>query len=331
MSLSFNAARMPPIRRRSIGRVVAMLGLLSLLQVPTTAVTLADELVSLKSHNFPTRFVRHNNFLGDLTLIQNTVGRADATFFKRRALSKTPGAVSFESVNFPGRFLRHRFGRIRLDLDDGTALFRADASFHERNGLGSRRQKSYESVNFPGRFIRHRGFRLWLDARDDTAVFAADATFRSVTGLAVASFEAFQLTDHFVRHRLLLGEISRIVTDVDRADASFIVIPALNGAAGSVSFRSVNFPFRFLRHSFFRIRLDRHDGTRGFDADASFRERSGLASSTSVSYESSNFPGRFIRHRNLQLWLDPFNNSVPFFLDATFRKKRGFFFGTPLD
>ncbi len=36
--------------------------------------------ISLQSTNFPDRFVRHQNFLGELSQIQSDLDRKDATF-----------------------------------------------------------------------------------------------------------------------------------------------------------------------------------------------------------------------------------------------------------
>jgi alpha-L-arabinofuranosidase B-like protein len=91
----------------------------------------------------------------------------------------------------------------------------------------------------------------------------------------------------------------------------------------TTSFRSFNFPDRFIRHKNFLAEiepvlsdLDMHD--------ASFRTIPGLFGGTpSVSWESVNFPNHFLRHQDFRLKLQPqppegSPDSNLFNLDATF-------------
>ena len=52
--------------------------------------------VSLRSRNFPDRFVRHQNFLGELTPIQSDLDRQDATFATQEF---TGGQVRLAATN----------------------------------------------------------------------------------------------------------------------------------------------------------------------------------------------------------------------------------------
>ncbi|MDZ8261433.1 AbfB domain-containing protein [Nostoc sp. ChiQUE01b] len=90
----------------------------------------------------------------------------------------------------------------------------------------------------------------------------------------------------------------------------------------AVSIRTFNLFSYYIRHrnslgeiSQISSSLDR--------ADASFRVRSGLASSNCVSFESSNFPGYYLRHQYFQIRLDRNNNTALFKADATFCIKPG--------
>ena len=69
-------------------------------------------LVSLGLSNFPDRFIRHRNFLGELTPIQSDLDRNDTTFGSEDL--QIGSAVSFRSVNFPTFVLRHQDFRIKL-------------------------------------------------------------------------------------------------------------------------------------------------------------------------------------------------------------------------
>jgi hypothetical protein len=109
---------------------------------------------SLRSANFPDRFLRHQNLLGELTPISS---EADATFIIANALNGDPSGgsgVSLASVNFPGFWLRYQNGRLKLEKepvpDVGPApetpelkQFREDVSFLMKNP-----QPNPESVVF---------------------------------------------------------------------------------------------------------------------------------------------------------------------------------------
>lgn len=131
---------------------------------------------SFRSMNFLDRFIRHRNFLGELTTIA-PIDELDATFVIRGGLADKR-MISLEAKNFPGLFLRHQNFRLRLtshsELGDGN-----DATFRLVPALGSGADGavSLESRNFPGRFIRHRNFQLWLDPNDASDLFKGDASF----------------------------------------------------------------------------------------------------------------------------------------------------------
>jgi hypothetical protein len=129
--------------------------------------------MSLQSRQAAGQYIRHRNFLGELTAISSDLDRQDATFVARTGLAD-PYGVSFEASNYPGYFLRHQNFRLKLQPRDGSALFNADATFHERPGLADNAAVSYESHNYPGRYIRHRGADVYLDP-----YFWFDSSFRS--------------------------------------------------------------------------------------------------------------------------------------------------------
>ena len=88
--------------------------------------------------------------------------------------------------------------------------------------------------------------------------------------------------------------------------------------SSAVSFQSVNFPTRYLRHYNYALRLDANDGTSTFAADATFTRVAGLADSTWSSFRSYNNPTRYIRHSNYLLRIDPISTATER-ADATFR------------
>jgi RNA polymerase sigma factor (sigma-70 family) len=73
----------------------------------------------------------------------------------------------------------------------------------------------------------------------------------------------------------------------------------------------------YLRHSSWRLRTSRNEGTALFRGDATFCPRAGSAAG-SVSLESANYPGWFLRHRGNELWVDQSDGSARFRADSSY-------------
>jgi len=135
-----------------------------------------------QSFNFPEFFIRHHNFLGELS--REVVGREKEFAFKlveRGKDAQRKRLVSLGSVFPEHLFLRHRDFRLRLEKSSGAAdqLFRQDSTFFLEQGLAAQDDHnavSFRSFNFPDRYIRHRDFQLFVEPRD-SANLAPDATF----------------------------------------------------------------------------------------------------------------------------------------------------------
>jgi hypothetical protein len=134
-------------------------------------------MASFQSHNFRNHFIRHANFLGEITPVSSDLDRKDSTFRIVGGLADSR-YVSFESLNYPGHYLRHQDFRLKLQKFDGSQLFRQDATFLMVPGLADGSWSSFESVNYPGHYIRHRNFHLYLEKGNDD-LFRKDATFRA--------------------------------------------------------------------------------------------------------------------------------------------------------
>jgi hypothetical protein len=133
-------------------------------------------LASFQSHNYRSHFIRHANFLGEITPISSDLDRKDSTFRMVPGLADSQ-FVSFESVNYPGHYLRHQDFRLKLQKSEGSQLFRLDATFKMLPGLADGSWSSFESVNYPGHYIRHKNFHLFLEKGNDD-LFRKDSTFR---------------------------------------------------------------------------------------------------------------------------------------------------------
>lgn len=136
----------------------------------------ATPLVSIQSSNIPSSYIRHRNFIGEISPIVTNLDKADATFRKRPGLAFR-GCVSFESTNFPGFYLRHQDFRIKLQKNDNSALFRGDATFCIQPGLADSSKVSFRAYNLPNHYIRHRNFELFVDEENRDGLLPADATF----------------------------------------------------------------------------------------------------------------------------------------------------------
>lgn len=123
----------------------------------------------------------------------------------------------------------------------------------------------------------------------------------------------------YVRHQNNVGRIDVYPFDPYQ-DEQWRLVPGLADPAG-VSFQSVNFPTRYLRHSSFAIVLNTNDNSATFRADATFYRVAGFADASWTSFRSFNFPDRFLRHANFVLRIDPITSSSPTIdkQDATFR------------
>lgn len=138
--------------------------------------TIHGKMVSIQSYNYQTHFIRHANFLAEITPISSELDKKDSTFKVVPGLADNR-CISFESVNYPGHYLRHQGGRLKLHQPDGSQLFREDASFKMIQGLADGSWLSFESFNYPGQYIRHRDFHLYIE-KGDGDLFRKDTTFR---------------------------------------------------------------------------------------------------------------------------------------------------------
>jgi Alpha-L-arabinofuranosidase B (ABFB) domain len=135
-----------------------------------------------QSFNFPDRYIRHHDFLGELS--QEVVGREMEFAFNlvdRGHDTQGRRLVSLGSVFPEHLFLRHRDFRLRLEGPSGTAdqLFKQDSTFFLEQGLAAPNDQnavSFRSLNFPDRYIRHRDFHLFVEPRDSPNL-VPDATF----------------------------------------------------------------------------------------------------------------------------------------------------------
>ncbi len=136
--------------------------------------------------------------------------------------------------------------------------------------------KTWRAANFPDRFIRHRDFKLYLEPDEHNDDFRFDLVVRSrgtdgkpdVVGIRSVNFP-----DRYLRHKsfeLVLEPPSGPGDYLWSQDSSFHLEPGRNSDTVSFSFRSVNYPDRYIRHRNFRLLLEPIN-TDVDRADASFK------------------------------------------------------------
>ncbi|GIH05560.1 hypothetical protein Rhe02_36270 [Rhizocola hellebori] len=139
-----------------------------------------------------------------------------------------------------------------------------------------------------------------------------------VVALGPTSLEAGAGSGLFVTTTAALGILAPLSTTSStpaREQATFDVVPGLADPK-CYSFRSRD--GRYLRHASWRLRLNANEGTRLFQADATFCVRPG-DTAASVHLESSNYPGWLLHRRGNELWVDRSDGSTAFHADSSFR------------
>jgi len=137
--------------------------------------------------------------------------------------------------------------------------------------------RSLQTFRPQNHYLRHAGFVGRID-RPITDLDARDSNFRVVPGLAdknCVSFESTNVRDHYLKHaffRIVLAK--RLDEQKFREDATFCIVLGLHkttrSGVDSMSFRSFNFPDRYIRHRNSELRLDVLENTRTFREDATF-------------------------------------------------------------
>jgi Alpha-L-arabinofuranosidase B (ABFB) domain len=105
------------------------------------------EVMEFRSLNFRDHFIRHRNFLGELTKKE---GPAEDFLFA--LVPREQGRVALRSKNFPKLFLRHRDFRLRLEGPNGPndQLFAKDSTFFLVPGLADPKRHLVRVVQLPG-------------------------------------------------------------------------------------------------------------------------------------------------------------------------------------
>jgi len=191
-------------------------------------------------------------------------------------------------------------------------LFNDDSSFDIRFGwdgvLAPSIHYSLQSSNYPTYYVRHSSFRARLDPSINQDLYHKDASWNIVPGNfrpappAPAPAPAPSPVPSAVRRCGKKAESGNWFDIGHR-----------------ISFKSSNYPDRFLRHRNFEVWLDPKDGSDLYNKDSTFIVRpANNGKAGYVSFQSVNYPDRFIRHAGFLLWLHPSDGSALFKDDSSF-------------
>ena len=137
-------------------------------------------------------------------------------------------------------------------------------------------------------------------------------------GNPVVSLQSANYRDRYVRHRNYQGYLEPVGSDLDRKDSSFRRVAGLADRT-QVSFEATNFPGWFLAADGDKAMLrQRPSGNQGFDRDATFVIRGGLADAAGMSLESLAQSGKYLRHYQFGLFIQAPDGTKIFQQDATF-------------
>lgn len=138
----------------------------------------------------------------------------------------TADTVKLQSYNYNSMYVRHYNYDVRIDENVTPEI---DSEWELVPGLANQAEGyvSIQSVNYPGYYLRHWEYDFRLEKNDGTGIFAEDATFKIVPGLADSSYVSFQsynFPKRYIRHYEKLLRLDELSTDLDRQDATFMVI-----------------------------------------------------------------------------------------------------------
>jgi hypothetical protein len=134
---------------------------------------------------------------------------------------------------------------------------------------------SFQSLNYPDRYMAHQEFLgVLIEVHSDQD--KKDSTFKLIEGLAdrrAVTFESVNFPGFYLRHRSFRIHLEHSDgTDTFKEDATFW-LEAGNAnplEPGAASFRSFNYPGRFIRHTNFQLWLQEGDD-RQFKEDSTFK------------------------------------------------------------
>ena len=130
----------------------------------------------------------------------------------------------------------------------------------------------FQSHNYPKRVMNQRGFEVWIDefdASDDRNI--SFIIVKGLTGRGV-SFRSLKYPDRYLHQREWLCFVD-VFEDTQSFKDNSTFIPRIglaNPKDFHRSFEAINNPGYYIRHSSFRVRVDKYDETDLFRREASW-------------------------------------------------------------
>merc|ERR1712178_390295 len=178
---------------------------------------------------------------------------------------------------------------------------------------------TFTSFNFLDHAMRHQNFEGFLHPQEGDGI-QDDFAFVLRKGNAdrqKVSFESVNFPGFFPRHqgfRIFLHEYEDNELYCNDSTFEFVEPNCGDGEGyGYFSFRSVNYPDRYLRHKNFELWLDENDGSDLFDQDTTF-----CLAGDPVRFKSYNFRDKSMRHRGFRVKLHEYEDNELYAMDSTF-------------
>jgi hypothetical protein len=235
----------------------------------------------------PTRVFRHQGF----KLVSAVYSATNAQLLKDAAFYVRPGKsdsskIRFEAALFPNYFLRHYSYLLVLNQDDGSPSFQSDCTFtpyrSSSSPLSSSKNSAYfavgrlQSYNFPDRYVTipaANGTQAGIEPSPSGANSNLTWTITvDGAGNKRIQFKTANGTRLF-RHSGFKVSTSPVATDaLTVADSTFFMRTSRANPADTsrVSFESVNFPNKFIRHTGFKLFLQDYQDNTTFKNDCTF-------------------------------------------------------------
>ncbi len=157
-------------------------------------------------------------------IIQNTQNNSATQKWR---IERKYDAVRFRSYNISDCHVYHdNNGRV-LIANAGTSIPIDSSKWKIVPGLTDATCISIQSVDNPRYYLRHYEGNLMISEDDGTEIFRQDATWRIVPGLANSngvSFASYNISGTYIRHYNSYLIISPIESEIDRLDATFVLI-----------------------------------------------------------------------------------------------------------
>jgi hypothetical protein len=148
-----------------------------------------------------------------------------------------------------------------------------------------------------GDFQPAQGFKFPFKFRHGSVLPLSEAEYQAITarwpGCHAVALSPIRQPEQLLRHSNYRLRVDANVQPAD--DGRWLLVDGLDGGADTVSFRSINFPDRYLSATSDGVSIQPNDNTPGIAARASFVRVPGLSSVAGVSFRLAPSPDRYLK------------------------------------